>query len=76
MVGGGHIVSRLVKCSYGQIKNKIRDLRYKHYKQVEDSETRSGSGRMVLDNYEILQEIWCGFSSVTMSSGACSSSLT
>ena len=41
------------------MKNKIKELR-RGYKKAIDAGTRSGSGRLVKENFELLQEIWGG----------------
>lgn len=57
-------LDKLKKEGYTRVKNKIRELR-RGYKQAVDRGTRSGSGRLVADNYELLREIWGGCPSVT-----------
>ena len=49
---------------YTRVKNKIKELR-RGYKKAIDTGTRSGSGRLVKENFDILQEIWGGSPSVT-----------
>lgn len=57
-------LDKLKKEGYTRVKNKIRELR-RGYKQAVDRGTRSGSGRLVADNYDLLREIWGGCPSVT-----------
>jgi len=57
---------------YTRIKNKIKELR-RGYKNAIDSGTRSGSGRLIHENFDSLQEIWGGSPAVTAMAGGISS---
>ena len=52
-------LEKLKKDGYMRIKNKIKELR-RGYKKAIDSRTRSGSGRMVQEHFDVLKEIWSG----------------
>ena len=47
------------KEGYKLIKNKVKELR-RGYKNVIDKGQRSGSGRLIEDNFDRLKEIWGG----------------
>ena len=47
------------KDGYNGIKAKLKELR-RGYKSTVDKGTRSGSGRIVKEHFEVLQDIWSG----------------
>ena len=57
-------LKNLKKEGYNRIKHKIKELR-SGYKSAIDKETRSGSGRLVHENFDILQRIQGGSPAVT-----------
>lgn len=57
-------LNKVKKEGYTRVKNKIRDLRH-GYKKAIDSGTRSCSGRLVKENFDLLKENWGGCPSVT-----------
>ena len=65
-------LEKLRKEGYKRIKNKIKELR-RGYKKAIDSGTRSGSGRLIQENFEILKEIWSGCPAVTSLASSLSS---
>ena len=54
---------KLKKEGYNRVKSKIKELRA-GYKVAVDKGTRSGSGKLVYDHFEKLQQIWGGSPSV------------
>ena len=65
-------MEKLKKDGYTRIKNKIKELR-RGYKKAIDSGTRSGSGRFIQENFDVLKEIWGGCPAVTSLPGSLSS---
>ena len=57
-------LKNLKKEGYNRIKHKIKELR-SEYKAAIDKGTRSGSGRLVHENFDILQRICGGSPAVT-----------
>lgn len=57
-------LEKMKKDGYTRVKAKIKELRA-GYKVAIDKGTRSGSGRLIHDNFDKLQEIWGGNPSVT-----------
>ena len=57
-------LKNLKKKGYNRIKHKIKELR-SGYKAAIDKQMRSGSGRPVYENFDILQLIWGGSPAVT-----------
>ena len=57
-------LEKLKKDGYNRVKAKIKELRI-GYKDAIDKGTPSGSGRLVHNNYRLLQESWGGSPSVT-----------
>ena len=57
-------LKNLKKEGYNKIKHKIKELR-SGYKAAIDKGTRSGSGRLVYENFDIFQRIWGGSPAVT-----------
>ena len=53
-----------IKEGYSRVKIKIKELR-RGYKNAVDTESRSGSGKLVSENFELLQGIWGGSPAVT-----------
>ena len=53
-----------IKEGYSRVKIKIKELR-RGYKNAVDTGSRSGSGKLVSENFELLQDIWVGSSFVT-----------
>ena len=53
-----------MKEGYSRVKIKIKELR-RGYKNAVDTGSRSGSGKLVLENFELLREVWAGSSAVT-----------
>ena len=69
------IVDRLEKQrkeGYNRVKAKVKELR-RGYKNAVDQGTRSGSGRLVKENFELLKYIWSGCPSVSSLGGAITS---
>ena len=65
-------LKNLKKERYNRIKHKIKELR-SGYKAVIDKGTRSSSGRLVYENFDILKRIWGGSPAVTsLTNGICS----
>ena len=60
------------KDGYNRIKAKIKELR-RGYKSAVDKGTRSGSGRIVKEHFEVLQDIWSGCPAVNSLEGALTS---
>ena len=60
------------KEGYARIRVKVKDLR-SGYKIAVDKGTRSGSGRLVYDHFDILSEIWRGSPAVSSLDSAVSS---
>ena len=54
----------LIKKGYDRVKEKIRNVR-QDFRAVVNKGTRSGSGRIVQVDYELLSEIWGGFPATT-----------
>ena len=50
---------KLIKIGYQRIKQKIKDLR-QDYRNAVTVGRRSGSGKLVEDNWDILKNIWGG----------------
>jgi hypothetical protein len=48
-----------IKKGYDRVKEKIKSLR-QDYRNAVNTGERSGSGRMIRDNWEDLMEIWAG----------------
>ena len=46
-----------IKEGYNRVKTKVKELR-RGYKNAVDTGRRSGSGRLVHDHFDQLQEIW------------------
>ena len=57
-------LSRLKKEGYSRVRNKVKEIR-SGYKSAVDKGTRSGSGRLVMENFDNLQKIWGRSPSVT-----------
>ena len=53
-----------IKTGYERIKQKTKDLRQDYRKAVNEG-TRSGSGRLVIDNWDTLKTIWAGSPATT-----------
>lgn len=53
-----------IKKGYDRVKEKIRNVR-QVFRAAITKGTRSGSGRIVQDNFELLTEIWGGSSATT-----------
>lgn len=69
-------LERMKKDGYNRVKAKIKELRA-GYKAAIDKGTRSGSGRLIHEHFDKLQEIWGGNPSVTsISNGHCSQGLS
>ena len=64
--------SRQIKEGYKKVQVKMKEMR-RGYKNAVDSGTRSGSGKLVIDNYDILKEIWGCSPSVTTIQGGITS---
>ena len=63
------------KDGYARIKAKVKELR-SGYKVAIDKGTRSGSGRLICDNFDKLQKIWGGSPSVSsLPNAQCTQSL-
>ena len=54
-----------IKEGYNRVKIKIKDLR-RGYKNAVDTGSRSGSGKLVSENFELLWDIWDGSPAVTL----------
>ena len=54
----------LIKKGYDRVKEKIRNVR-QDFRAAVNKGTRSGSGRIVQENYELLSEIWGGSPATT-----------
>lgn len=54
----------LTKKGYDRVKEKIRNVR-QDFRAAVNKGTRSGSGRIVQENYELLSEIWGGSPATT-----------
>lgn len=65
-------LEKMKKDGYNRVKAKIKELRA-GYKTAIDKGTRSGSGRLVHEHFDKLQEIWGGNPSVTSISNVCCS---
>ena len=48
-----------IRIGYQRIKEKVKNLR-QDYRNAVNKGTRSGSGKVVQDNFELLTEIWGG----------------
>ena len=48
-----------VKLGYQRIKEKVKNVR-QDYRSAVNKGTRSGSGKVVQDNYDLLSDIWGG----------------
>ena len=57
-------LKNLKKEGYNRIKHEVKELR-SGYKAAIDKGTRSGSGNLVYENFDILQRIWGGSPAVT-----------
>ena len=53
-----------MKDGYSRVKIKIKELR-RGYKNAVDTGSRSGSGKLVSENFELLRDIWGGSPAVT-----------
>ena len=53
------------KEGYSRVKIKIKELR-RGYKNAVDTGSRSGSGKLVSENFELLRDIWGGSAAVTL----------
>ena len=53
-----------IKEGYSRVKIKIKELR-RGYKNAVDTGSRSGSGKLVSENFELLRDIWGGSPAVT-----------
>ena len=49
----------LIKKGYDRVKEKIRNVR-QDFRAAVSKDTRSGSGKIVQENYELLCDIWGG----------------
>ena len=50
---------RLTKIRYDRVKQKIKDIRQDYRKAVTEGR-RSGSGRLVCENWDTLKNLWGG----------------
>ena len=55
---------RIIRLGYQRIKEKIKSVR-QDYRHAVNKGTRSGSGKVVQDNYDLLNDIWGGSPSTT-----------
>ena len=55
---------RLIRKGYDRIKEKIKNIR-QDYRAAVNKGTRSGSGKIVQDNYDLLTDIWGGSPATT-----------
>ena len=55
---------RLIRKGYDCIKKKIKNIR-QDYRAAVNKGTRSGSGKIVQDNYDLLTDIWGGSPATT-----------
>ena len=63
---------KLTKMGYQRIKAKVEEVRQQYRKAVTEGR-RSGSGRIVCDNWELLKSIWGGsLATTTISNAVCS----
>ena len=63
---------KLTKMGYQRIKAKVKEVRQQYRKAVTEGR-RSGSGRIVCDNWELLKSIWGGSpATTTISNAVCS----
>ena len=53
-----------IRSGYQRIKEKIKSVR-QDYRNAVNKGTRSGSGKIVQDNYDLLTDIWGGSPSTT-----------
>ena len=53
-----------IKLGYQRIKEKVKNVR-QDYRSAVNKGIRSGSGRVVQDNYDLLSDIWGGSPSTT-----------
>ena len=53
-----------IKLGYQRIKEKVKNVR-QDYRSAVNKGTRSGSGKVVQDNYDLLSDIWGGSPSTT-----------
>lgn len=53
-----------IKLGYQRIKEKVKNVR-QDYRSAVKKGTRSGSGKVVQDNYDLLSDIWGGSPSTT-----------
>ena len=53
-----------IKLRYQRIKEKVKNVRQDYHSTVNKG-TRSGSGKVVQDNYDLLSDIWGGSPSTT-----------
>ena len=60
---------RNIKIGYGRIKERLKLVR-RNFKKAVVEGTRSGSGKIILQNWEYLVKIWGGCPSVTRIEGA------
>eukprot|EP00794_Sanderia_malayensis_P002803 gene2803-3243_t len=63
---------RLIKVGYGRVKGRVKTVRQNFKKAVTEG-TRSGSGKLLIRNWDRLVMIWGGCPSVTKIGGAVSS---
>ena len=66
------VEEKQIKDGYNRIKSKVKELR-RGYKNAADSGSRSGSGRIIAEYFDILKEIWGGSPAVTALSSAIAS---
>ena len=56
--------NKKIKLGYQRIKEKVKNVR-QDYRSAVNKGTRSGSGKVVQDNYDLLSDIWGGSPSTT-----------
>ena len=48
-----------IRIGYERVKQKVKDIRQEYRKAVTEGR-RSGSGKLVADNWDLLKKIWGG----------------
>ena len=63
--------NKVIKIGYERVNPKIEDVRQDYRKTVNEGR-RSGIGKLVIDNWNLLKDLWGGSLATTAKSNSCS----
>ena len=63
--------NKAIKIGYERVNHKIDDVRQDYWKTVNEGR-RSGIGKLVIDNWNLLKDLWGSSLATTAKSNSCS----